>query len=84
MQIFLPSYKEPQPATKQAVPAGGSRSEGRQTGVTRSDRITGELSSTRAMSLLNVFGLNYTKRKGLETDGTHLEIIKQSALFLLK
>ncbi|CAL8367760.1 unnamed protein product [Boreogadus saida] len=48
----LPSKSEPQPATRHGLPVGGSTSEGRHTGVTRSDSTTGEVSSTRAMSLL--------------------------------
>lgn len=32
---------------------------GRHTGVTRLDKTTGDVSSTRAISLLNVFGLNW-------------------------
>lgn len=32
---------------------------GRHTGVTRLDKTTGDVSSTRAISLLKVFGLNW-------------------------
>jgi hypothetical protein len=60
----LPSKSEPQPATRHGLPVGGSTSEGRHTGVTRSDSTTGEVSSTRAMSLLKVLGLNWKHNEG--------------------